>query len=69
MGKMNAELPKNEEVVFSQQNRKVVESRGNAKNRPRRLVSAGWLIFWLMLALVSLNLWLLRLLHIIELPF
>lgn len=66
---MRAELPKNEDVVFRQQNEKVVQSRGNAENRQRRYVSAPWLVFWLLLALLSLSLWLARLLHFIELPF
>lgn len=66
---IKAELPKNEDVVFRQQNKKVVNSRGNAENRQRRHVSAPWLIFWLLLALCSLCLWLLRLLHVAELPF
>lgn len=66
---MKAELPKNEDVVFRQQNEKVVNSRGNAENRQRRYVSAPWLIFWLLLPLLSLCLWLLRLLRVAELPF
>lgn len=66
---MRAELPKNEDVVFRQQNEKVVNSRGNAENRQRRYVSAPSLIFWLLLALLSLSLWLLRLLNLVDLPF
>lgn len=66
---MNAELPKNEDIVFKQQNTKVINSRGNARNRQRRYVSAPWLVFWLLLATLSLSLWLLRLLNAPLLPF
>lgn len=66
---MNADLPKNEDVVFKQQNTKVVNSRGNAVNRQRRYVSAPWLVFWLLMATLSLSLWLLRLLDMTPLPF
>ena len=63
------ELSANEDVIFAQQNRKVVMGRGSVANKPRQLVSAGWIIFWYLLALVALNAWLLRLLGYITLPW
>ncbi len=65
---MNEELPKNDEVIFDRQNATVKENQGNTKNTQRRYVPAGWVIFWLLLALVSLSLWLMRLLGTISLP-
>ena len=62
---MNADLPKNEEVIFTQQNIKVVQGHDN---KARRVVSAAWLVFWLLLAAAALDLWLLRLCGVIELP-
>lgn len=66
---MREELSANEDIVFAQQNRKVVMGRGSTKNRPRHLVSATGVILWYLLALASLNLWLLRLLGYISLPW
>ena len=67
--RMNEELPRNEESVFTIQNEKVKESRGCTRNRVRRYVSAPAIILWLLLATAALHLWLLRLLGVIELPF
>lgn len=64
---MSEELPKNEDVIFNQQNARVKTSRGNPVNRQRRHVSAGWLIFWHLLALAAISLWAWRLLGIISL--
>lgn len=66
---MREELSANEDIVFAQQIDKVVQVRGGAVNKPRQLVSAGGVIFWHLLALVALNLWLLRLLGYISLPW
>ncbi len=66
---MREELAPNEDIVFAQQNQKVMKSRGSAINKPRQLVSAGVVITWHALALISLNLWLLRLLGYIPLPW
>lgn len=43
--------------------------RGSVVNKPRQLVSAGWIIFLYLLALLALNAWLLRLLGYISLPW
>lgn len=67
--RMNEELPRNEETVFTLQNEKVKESRGRTQNRPRCYVSAPTIILWMLLATAALHLWLLRLLGVIELPF
>lgn len=66
---MREELAPNEEIIFTQQNRKVVMGRGSVVNKPRQLVSAAWIILWYLLALISLDLWLLRLLGYISLPW
>lgn len=66
---MREELSANEDVIFAQQNRKVVMGRGSTVNKPRQLVSAGWIIFLYLLALAALNAWLLRLLGYITLPW
>ena len=39
--RMREELSANEDVIFAQQNRKVVMGRGSVVNKPRQLVSAG----------------------------
>ena len=62
MQAMKVELPKNEDVVFEQQNRRMKEHRDNPFNSQRRYVRAGWVIAWLLLALLSLSLWIARLL-------
>ncbi len=67
--RMREELSANEDVIFAQQNRKVVMGRGSVVNKPRQLVSAGWIIFLYLLALLALNAWLLRLLGYITLPW
>ncbi len=64
---MKEELPRNEEVIFDRQISLVVDNQGNTENKQRRYVRAGWLIFWLLLALVSLCLWLMRLLGVLNL--
>lgn len=62
-------MPPNEDIVFAQQNHKVVQGRGRTANKPRQLVSAGWIIFWHLMALVALDVWLLRLLGYVTLPW
>ena len=60
-------MGKNEEVIAQQQASKVMNNRGNTRNTPRRQVGAFWVILWLMVALISMTLWLLRLSGIINL--
>ena len=62
---MREEIGKNEEVVARQQSSKVMNNRSNPRNIARR-VSPFWVIFWLMLALLSLSAWLLRLLGVFQ---
>ncbi len=62
MQPMKVELPKNEDVVFRQQNERMIANRDNPANSQRRYVRAGWVIAWLLVALLSLSLWLARLL-------
>ena len=66
---MREELSANEDIVFAQQNQKVVMGRGSAVNKPRQIISAGRIIAWHILALIALNLWLLRLLGYIPAPW
>ena len=66
---MREEMAPNEDIIFTQQNRKVVMGRGSTVNRPRQLVSAAGVISWYLLPLAALNLWLLRLLGYITLPW
>ena len=66
---MREELSPNEDIIFAQQNRKVVMGRGSTANKPRQLVSAAGVISWYLLALAALDLWLLRLLGFISLPW
>lgn len=66
---MREELAPNEDIIFAQQNRKVVLERGHVSNKPRQLVRTGSIIFWHLLALAALDLWLLRLLGYISLPW
>ena len=63
---MREELGKDEEVVARQQTSKVMRHRDNPQNFPRRFVGAFWIIFWFILALISLSLWMLRLLGVIS---
>ncbi len=65
---MKEELPPNQDIIFAKQNSKVKRGDG-CVNKPRRLVSSAAVIFWHLLALVALNLWLLRLLGYIHLPW
>lgn len=67
--RLKEELAPNEEVVAAQQRVKIIATRGKTTNVQRHMVSAGALIAWHLLALLGLNLWLLRLLGVIELPF
>ena len=60
-------MGKNEEVIAQQQASKVMNNRGNTRNTPRHQVGAFWVILWLMVALISMTLWLLRLSGIINL--
>lgn len=66
---MREELSANEDIIFTQQIDKVVQGRGSTANKPRQLVSVGGVIFWHLLVLVALDLWLLRLLGYIHLPW
>ena len=66
---MREELAPNEDIIFAQQNQKVVMGRGSVENKPRQLVSAAGVIAWYVLALEALDLWLLRLLGHISLPW
>lgn len=66
---MKEELSINEEVVRDKQTASVINSVGRPENIRRRYVSAGWLIFILLLPLATLCLWMLRLLGVIGLPF
>lgn len=66
---MREELPPNQDIIFTQQIDKVMQGRGGVVNRPRRLVSSTAVIFWHLLALIALDLWLLRLLGYISLPW
>ncbi len=66
---MREELSANEDIIFTQQIDKVVQGRGSTVNKPRQLVSVSGVIFWHLLALVALDLWLLRLLGYISLPW
>ena len=66
---MKEELSPNEDIIFARQNQKVVLGRGRIVNKPRQLVSAAGIIFWHLLALAALNLWLLRILGYISLPW
>ncbi len=59
---MKVELPKNEDVVFDQQNKRMKENRDKLSNSQRRYVRAGWVIAWMLVALLALSLWLARLL-------
>ncbi len=65
---MREEMSKNEDVVFTRQNDRVKNNRGNVENTQRRYVSAAGVIIALSLVLASLCLWLLRLLGVVELP-
>ena len=66
---MREELAPNEDIIFKQQNQKVVLGRGHVTNKPRQLVSEAGVIVWYLLALAALDLWLLRLLGYIALPW
>lgn len=66
---MREELAPNEDIIFAQQNQKVVLGRGSVENKPRQLVSVGGVIAWHVLVLAALDLWLLRLLGYITLPW
>lgn len=65
---MREEMPKNEDVVFNRQNDRVKNSRGSVENTQHRYVNAAGIIIVLLLALISLSLWLLRLLDVLQLP-
>lgn len=56
---MNEEMGKSEEVRANQQSDLI---RSNSRNIQRRQVAAFWLVFWFILALVSLFFWMIRLL-------
>ena len=59
-------MGKNEEIVAQQQTSKVKSHRANPQNIPRRYVGSFWVIFWFVLALISLSLWMLRLLGYVQ---
>lgn len=66
---MREELSANEELLFNHQKHKFMVGHGVDDNRHRHLVKAGTVIFWYLMALVMMDLWLLRLLGYIELPW
>ncbi len=63
---MKEELPRNEDVVFNQQNKRMMEHRDNPANCQRRYVRPGEVIAWLLVATLALSLWLARLLGAFE---
>lgn len=63
---MREEMGRNEEVIAQQQASKVMNNRGNPRNVARRHVGAFWVLFWLFLALISVSMWLLRLLGLFD---
>lgn len=65
---MKEELSKNEDIVFTRQNDKVKNNRGNAENIQRRYVNSTAIIAGLLLAVAMLCLWMLRLLDVVSLP-
>ncbi len=66
---MREELAPNEDIIFAQQNHKVVSGRGGTANKHRRLVSPASVISWYLMALLALDLWLMRLLGYLPLPW
>ncbi len=64
---MREEMSSNEDVIFNRQNARVVTNRDNPVNLQRRHVTPGWIVLWYLLALVSVCLWLLRLLGVVSL--
>ncbi len=61
---MKEELSKNDEVVFIQQNKRVMAGGGNVENESHCAVHPASVIAWLLLALAGLCLWMLRLLGV-----
>lgn len=68
-GTMREEMGKNEDVVARLQTSKVMNNRANLRNTPRYHVSAFWVVFWFVLALLAIFLWLLRLLGVVQTPW
>lgn len=66
---MREDLPKNDEVLHDKQIVTLTSAAGRPVNRQRSYVSAAPIIFFMLLALAALNLWLLRLLNLVTLPF
>ncbi len=56
-------MGKSEDVLTNVQTKKV---RYVGRNVQRRVVSSFWVIFWCALALLSMSLWLLRLLGLVS---
>ena len=61
---MHEEMGKSEDVLTNVQSDKI---RNGGENAQHRCVSPFWVIFWCTIALVSITLWMLRLLGIVEL--
>ncbi len=60
---MHEEMGKSEDVLTNVQSQKV---KYGGRNEQRRVVSAFWVIFWCALALLSMALWMLRLLGLVN---
>lgn len=60
---MHEDMGKSEDVLTNVQTKKV---RYVGRNVQRRVVSSFWVIFWCALALLSMSLWLLRLLGLVS---
>lgn len=60
---MHEEMGKSEDVLTNVQLDKV---RNGVRNVQHRCVSAFWVVFWCALALVSVTLWMLRLVGVVE---
>ena len=61
---MHEEMGKSEDVLTNVQSDKI---RNGGQNTQHRCVSSFWVVFWCMLTLLSVTLWMLRLLGIVEL--
>ncbi len=60
---MHEEMGKSEDVLTNVQSEKV---KSGGRNAQRRVVNAFWIILWCALALISMALWMLRLLGVVN---
>ena len=60
---MREEMGKSEDVLTNVQTKKV---KYVGRNMQHRVVSSFWVIFWCSLALLSMSLWMLRLLGLVS---